>query len=126
MFSESTAGINSNKYLVETILLDDIVDLLPKQSTTNQTYTKAILKIDIEGVEPLAFEYCQRFFSSLDIRIIFMEWGSFSKKVDLHDSIHNMIVFLTNLDYYPYDGNVGLNSRYWYDWPWDVIWRKID
>ena len=35
----------NDKYLVETILFDDIVDHFPK----NRQYKQAILKIDIEG-----------------------------------------------------------------------------
>ena len=70
-----------SKYLVETILLDDIVDFLPLNAN-NQTHKKAILKIDIEGFEPYAFQYSKRLFDTIDIEIIFMEWGSFVNEVN--------------------------------------------
>jgi hypothetical protein len=42
----------NNKYLVQTILLNDLVDFLPR-TNENKLYKEAILKIDIEGFEPL-------------------------------------------------------------------------
>ena len=38
-------------------------------------FKKAVLKIDIEGFEPFAFAHASLLFNTLDIRIIFMEWG---------------------------------------------------
>lgn len=57
----------TNKYLVETILLDDLVDYLPKMPN-GQPYTKAMMKIDIEGYEPFALAQAQKMFEILDIR----------------------------------------------------------
>ena len=65
--------------MVETILLDDIIRYLPKNM--NRTYSKAIMKIDIEGYEPYAFKTAKNLFSLIEIEIIFMEWGLFSKDV---------------------------------------------
>ena len=41
---------NINKFLVETILMDDLLNYLPKRRD-NKSYEQAILKIDIEGFE---------------------------------------------------------------------------
>ena len=60
--------------------MDDLVDYLPKK-VNNESYAKAILKIDIEGFDPLAFEYARHLFESIDIEVIFMEWGSFVGEV---------------------------------------------
>ena len=38
-------------------------------------YKQAILKIDIEGFEPFAFQHAAKLFDAIDIQIIFMEWG---------------------------------------------------
>lgn len=62
----------SDRYLVETIYFDDIVDSLPKNEQ-GQDFTNAIMKIDIEGFEPFAFVHAQKLFSKLNINIIFME-----------------------------------------------------
>ncbi len=113
-------------YLVETIILDDIVNFIPKLNNSNQTYKKAILKIDIEGYEPFAFLSSKALFTHLDIRVILMEWGSFAHRVELFNLVRKMILFLTSLSYYPYDSNVALSTRNWLKWPWDVIWKKID
>ena len=59
----------NNKYLVETILLDDIVPYLP----LNSKHKTAIIKIDIEGFEVYAFEHASLLFNTLDIKIVFME-----------------------------------------------------
>ena len=68
-----------DKYMVQTILLDDIINYFPK--IANKSYKKAIMKIDIEGYEPFAFKSSKNLFSLIDIEIIFMEWGLFSKDV---------------------------------------------
>ena len=69
------------KYFVETVLFDDIVPFLPLKSDGTK-YKKAILKIDIEAFEPYAFQYATILFDTLDIPIIFMEWGKFSFHFD--------------------------------------------
>ncbi len=114
------------KYLVETILMDDLVNFIPKLNNSNSTYKKAILKIDIEGYEPFAFLSSKTLFTQLDVRVIIMEWGSFAHRIELYGLIRKMILFLTSLSYYPYDFNVALSTRNWHKWPWDVIWKKID
>ncbi|RNA25838.1 hypothetical protein BpHYR1_020932 [Brachionus plicatilis] len=44
----------SDKKGLTTIILDDLIDVLPKQPN-GKGYKKAVLKIDIEGYEPYAF-----------------------------------------------------------------------
>ncbi len=62
----------SDKYLVETIHLDDLVEVIPRRPDGSD-YTDAILKMDIEGFEPFAFVHSKRLFEKLNINIIFME-----------------------------------------------------
>jgi FkbM family methyltransferase len=61
----------NNKYLVETILFDDIVPYLPKNKE-GRPYKQALMKIDIEGFEPYAFQNAQLLFETIDIPIVFM------------------------------------------------------
>ncbi len=115
----------SNKYLVETILFDDIVDYLPyKNDLTKEEYKKAILKIDIEGFEPFAFEHASLLFNKLDIRVIYMEWGNLPKQTNDHFRIENMIEFLMKRNYTPYNDKKILDRQKWKEWPWDIIWIK--
>ena len=115
----------NNKYLVETILFDDIVPYLPyKNDTTKERFKKAILKIDIEGFEPFAFEHASLLFDALDIRIIYMEWGNLPKQTNEYDKIQAMIEFLYLRNYQAFVDNKLLDKNYWTSWPWDIIWKK--
>ena len=113
----------NNKYLVETILFNDIIPYLPKNAE-NKDYKKAILKIDIEGFEPYAFQHADKLFSLLDIPIIFMEWGNLPRQTDAHNLIVDMINFLYSRDLRPYGNNLPLQKESWLSWPWDIVWKK--
>ena len=115
----------NNHYLVETILFDDIVPYLPyKNAITKEKYKQAILKIDIEGFEPFAFENSTLLFDTLDIRIIFMEWGNMPKQVNEHTRIMSMIDFFLDRNYEPFGNGKLLTKIKWKKWPWDIIWKK--
>ena len=105
--------------------MDDLVNYLPK----TKTKTKAILKIDIEGYEPLAFKHAQKLFDSIDIRMVFMEWGTISSdklQTLLYESIIEMMDFFKKNKYEPFDQDFILDLKKWsYSWPWDVCWKKI-
>ncbi len=62
----------TDKYLVETIYMDDLVDVLPRRADGSE-FTDAIVKIDIEGFEPFAFVHAEKLFKKLNVNIIFME-----------------------------------------------------
>ena len=53
--------IKIDKYIVETILMDDIVHVLPPD------FNDCIMKIDIEGYEIKAFKKASKLFSKLNI-----------------------------------------------------------
>jgi hypothetical protein len=53
--------ILNNTYLVETILMDDIVEVIPSD------FHDCIMKIDIEGNENKAFKHASKLFSKLNI-----------------------------------------------------------
>ena len=111
----------SNKYLVETILFDDIVSFLPKTESK-----KAILKIDIEGFEPYAFQYSKNLFKTLDIKCIFMEWGKFGETDKSNRLVNEMLNFLFAQDLRPFnlDASQELERENFSKWPWDIIWKK--
>lgn len=121
VFNKSLLSID--KYMVETILLDDIVDYLPKKDDGSE-FEQAILKIDIEGFEPHAFQKANKLFDRLDISIIYMEWGNLSQQKMDYLFVEKMVDFLKTRNYEPFGNNVKLNLNEWKSWPWDVIWRK--
>ena len=53
--------IKNDKYIVETILMDDIIEVLPPD------FKDCIMKIDIEGYENKAFRKASKLFSKLNI-----------------------------------------------------------
>lgn len=116
--------IKNDKYLVETILLDDIIDYLPiKRDQKNKK--KAILKIDIEGLEPFAFENANVLFDTIDIRVIYMEWGTMLFDTKRYNKIFKMVNFFYDRGFEAYKNrNIILERDEWANWPWDVIWRK--
>lgn len=118
-FKES--DFQNNKYLVKTILFNDIVDYLPKNDKGSR-FKKAIMKIDIEGFEPFAFEHAERLFDALEIQMIFMEWGNLPPSVDRHPSILRMIDFLFARGLVPQGDGRTLVKDEWKKWPWDIIW----
>jgi FkbM family methyltransferase len=135
--NESTRGLgkkNFKKYLVETILFDDLLDYLPRKSDVDATrggfYGRAIMKIDIEGFEPYAFQHARNLFKVLDFQIIFMEWGVMNRYgSELRELIIQMMDFLYANDLQPYvfdeaDTKHLLNRDEWTDWPWDIFWEK--
>jgi hypothetical protein len=114
----------TNEYLVETILMDDLVDQIPLNAN-GQRFTKAILKIDIEGSEPFAFQHAGKFFDALDIQVIFMEWGNLPKLVGKEKDVEQMIGFLMSRNFVPYNGNQPLDKSNWKsNWSWDIYWKK--
>jgi FkbM family methyltransferase len=130
----SSGKRNVNEYLVETILFDDLLDHLPRKSDVDATsggfYGRAIMKIDIEGFEPYAFQHARNLFKVLDFQIIFMEWGVMNRYgSELRGLIIQMMNFLYANDLQPYVFDEAgikqlLNRDEWTKWPWDIFWEK--
>ncbi|CAF1095912.1 unnamed protein product [Brachionus calyciflorus] len=114
-----------DKYLVETILFDDLVEYIPKQPNGNP-YKKAIIKIDIEGFEPFAFDSAHKMFELLEFQVIFMEWVHLPRHADLADLVEKMIDLFTKHKLVAYDPekDFKLNRDDWRKWPGDVIWIR--
>jgi FkbM family methyltransferase len=92
--SYTKSDLASNKYLVETILLDDLLEYLPIKGDREQE-VNAIMKLDIEGFEWQALSQAYKLFRLVDIRVVFMEWLHMDTK-DVQD-VRNMLRFLARL-----------------------------
>ena len=131
---------------VDTILVDDLIDLVPKG------HKKGIIKIDIEGHEPVAFLCAKRLFEHLEIKALFMEWdfmkrynSSFLNLIPI-ELINNLVTgnlrnpkYSANYNYTvemlelfkyhdlkPYDPTkkfIKLDWN-WLTWPYDVVFKK--
>lgn len=140
MDEEERLSMTSSSVIVNSILLDDLLDVyrIKMASLGNQGAKKFVIKLDIEGYEPFAFEKGENLFKKLEIVAVFMEMGKISEKVrkinrasyDLYlAKVNNMFRILQELNYEPYEVN-GYNkldySKWRDDWPWDVYFRQCD
>lgn len=110
---------------VETITLDDLVSIYPV------FFKRAILKVDIEGFEALAFGNASFFFNRTEIPAIYMEFGKLIE-IKYHrgmfKAIESMLDFLKKRNYEPYEVNDINHLLYdnWESWPWDLVFRRCD
>jgi FkbM family methyltransferase len=121
----------NDKYIVSSIVLDDLVDYIPINKMTNKKYEKAIMKIDIEGFEALAFQSARHLLNSLDIKVIFMEWMHVKKLNELSTEfryVSEMVDLLISYNYNPFDlDNRLLDPRLFSKWSThDVIWSRVN
>ena len=117
----------TNKYLVETILFDDIIPYIPRNPYIHYgNRRQTLLKIDIEGHEIFAFENATRLFNELDIKIVFMEWGHFGRREEKEflDKVLALIQFFFKRNYRPYNDGLLLEIDEWKDWSHDIVWKK--
>lgn len=110
----------ANKYLVKTILMDDLVSLIEPRFYR----AKAVMKVDIEGFEVFAFQKAGKLFDLLDIPVVFMEWlivGTFQPN---DTSVAGLIDFFTTRHYSPFVNSLKLNTTVWKTWPADIVWVR--
>ena len=107
---------------------------LPKKNQkTGEKFKKALLKIDIEGYEPYAFQNASLLFDTIDIQTIFMEWAYMSSRAPmLGEPYVSKIIFLIDFLFrhrfrpYPdYNNKQELSKDNWRNWPFDIVWNKI-
>ncbi len=111
------------KYIVKTILFDDLIEHLPKDSN-RENYKKVIIKIDIEGFELFALENSKQFFNDYEVISIFMEWDKMVlHPASLHNKVEELISFFKANGLIPYSIDLGsLIEINWKNWPQDIIW----
>ena len=115
-----------NSSFVKTITLDDLAPLAVN-------FTKAIIKIDIQGYEHIAFLKASKLLELVDIPFIYMEWVLMrdfyvteEHRSDDKDMVEQMLELLDDRGYVPYSLISGkkLKIPYWFGWSEDVLWRK--
>ena len=100
--------------VAQAILLDDLLSIF--------NFTKVILKMDIERHETKALLGGERFFRTVDVIIVQIEW-MFHRKDG-----KKIIEFLTRHHMQPYNPSLAgepLNVNDFHKWPGDVIWKKV-
>ena len=106
---------------VQTILLDDLVDIIP--------FKRAFMKLDIENHEPYAIAGAERLFKEIDIPVILCEFGLLRIQKDINDvnAIHNMFNFFKSRNYQSYflNGTI-LPYEDWRSWPWEIFFKRTD
>lgn len=130
----------SSSVIVNSITMNDLYDVyMDKIIYLNKTASskKFIIKLDIEGYEPYAFEMARKLFERLEIVAVFLEFGKLLEnltKLEFHARSNylrrtrSMLRMLEDFDYEPYEPN-GINKleyKEWQSWPWDVYFRKCD
>jgi FkbM family methyltransferase len=133
---EERLSLTSSSVIVNSIILDDLLDVYDLKMP--HASKKFVIKMDIEGYEPYAFEKGQNLFKKLQIAAVFMEVGKMVEKLKSINKqnyknylfkVKNMFRMLKEMNYEPYEVN-GWNmldySKWMEDWPWDVYFRQCD
>eukprot|EP00463_Aulacantha_scolymantha_P000453 TRINITY_DN1273_c0_g1_i1.p1 TRINITY_DN1273_c0_g1~~TRINITY_DN1273_c0_g1_i1.p1 ORF type:complete len:207 (+),score=15.52 TRINITY_DN1273_c0_g1_i1:323-943(+) len=55
-----------DRYVIESILLDDLLDVF--------RFKKAIIKMDVENHEEQVLQGARKFFQTVDVKVVLMEW----------------------------------------------------
>lgn len=120
-FKMNRSELKNDKYIIETIVLNDIVHVLPKD------FKNVIIKIDIQNYEIKAFKKADLLFKRLNIFAIFMEWN---EKADINKfkvtEIEGFLDFLYSKHFSAHNPtNLNeLERQEWKNWPYDIIWIK--
>ena len=119
---------------IQTVFLDDLAPFA--------NFTKAIMKIDIEGFEQRAFARAAVLFSKVDIPVVFMEMLNNrvycgGKETEDRQMMRDMLKFFADRKYIAYQPTVRathnrhsrthlLDPANCHSWPGDVIWVRKD
>ncbi len=120
---------HGNPLAIQTVLLDDLVDYLPKRSDGSK-YQKAIMRAGLNGLERFAFQNATKLFQAIDIKAIYMKWSSFTEETGFIKTdgpfIEQMLEFLVGQNMVPLETQTNglLKLRQWQDWPGAVVWKK--
>ena len=105
---------------IERNATDSIImsDLLPVVN-----FTKALMKMDIEGFEAKALKYAEPFFDQVKIPHIFMEWNQMPRNPE--HVVEHLLSWLSTQGYqcYTIDETEMLRTQDWRSWPVDVYFK---
>ena len=122
---------------VKTIIFDDLLEVLGDQK-------EVVIKMDIEGSEARALNQSQRFFSSLKVQAIFMEWLQLktfvpsprarAKSPQEAPFVYGMVAYLRSLGFQPRamdrefkflsPRHKPLLDKTMNRWPTDIVWVR--
>ena len=127
---------SAHKETIQTVLFDDLLEVFHDQ--------EAVIKMDIEGAESRALMNSTRFFSQVNVRVVFMEWTGtrhlLKKKIPVAfeiESIRHMLEQFTKFGFTPaktrgrvsfadsfkLQNSLDLNDTL--KWPNDIVWIKV-
>lgn len=118
-WGQNMAGLDKDRYNTEsktTVLLDDLIDLMPRK--------KAVVVIDVEGNEGRIIRGGQKFFDSIHISHVFMEWNLLNRLDQQY-----LVAFFSKRNYKPYNSpsfTSELAVSKSASWPANIYWKKID
>lgn len=132
----------SSSVIVNSMTADDLYDvytdkILNKSTSELPIGRKFVLKVDIEGYEPYAFEQARDLFSKLEILAVFLEFGktlenlkliNYSSESLYFKKVKNMLRLFESLEYVAYEPN-GINKldyKEWKTWSWDIFLRNCN
>ncbi|XP_041373291.1 uncharacterized protein LOC121386457 [Gigantopelta aegis] len=100
--------------VAQAVLLDDLLEIF--------NFTKVIMKIDVETHETRALLGGDRFFSTVDVTVMQLEWNAHKKDGS------EIIKFLTKHNMKPHNPSVNgaaLDINAFDKWPGDILWKKV-
>ena len=134
----------SSSVIVNSITMNDLIEVINDklnnkslQLSQKQLSKKLVIKLDIEGYEPYAFEQSERLFTEMQVVAVFLEFGkilenlqalNFDSKSVYLKKTKNMLNMFKRHGFEPYEIN-GINKLEfadWKSWPWDIYLRKCD
>lgn len=106
-----------NPDVTQTVRLDD---LLPE---ARSKFQNAFLKMDVEGHEYQVLSSGEKFFSTLNVKAIYMEWR-FYRKGSTGEKILEWMAKRNYVPFNPYRTKERYPTDTYSEWPDNVLWRK--
>jgi FkbM family methyltransferase len=104
---------------IQSIIMDDLIPVI--------AFSRAILKIDIEGFELKAISGTRRLFEKLFIPYVLMEWVYQKiriKHTRSREDGDKLISLMTDMGYGPFSiQKRALVTKDWPKWPNDILWK---